>query len=192
MSTEFESVLIFGFPGVGKSYAKEHEEEYGLSLQDSDSSHFHWLYRDNEFKDPVLDEDGKKVIHPEWPANYVRYIELTGREQSIKPDFIFVSTHEEVMKALLPLRFMSYTLVPTIDQKERYLKLYKERGSSDEFIELMDKNWEKFIKGTEERATNHEYPDNMLINIWPTGKIQSVADLITLDTVRAMDFEKEE
>lgn len=36
-----ESTIIFGFPGTGKTYAFNHQEELKATIQDSDSSHFH-------------------------------------------------------------------------------------------------------------------------------------------------------
>lgn len=173
-----DSVIIFGFPGTGKTYAFEHAEELGLDLQDSDSSHFHWLYKDNEFKEPVLDEDGKKVVHPEWPANYAAYISLTGREQAIKPDYIFVSTHDEVMKAIGSLGFTSFTVVPDNSLKEVYLELYRKRGSDEAFIQMMDKNWDKFIDSVVSNCINSEDFCNMLVLLRKGGKIQSIYDLI--------------
>ena len=189
MSTIGESILIFGFPGTGKTYAFEHAEELGLDLQDSDSSHFHWVYKDDEFKEPVLDENGKKIVHPEWPMNYVKYIELTGREQKYKPDYIFVSTHEEVMNALLPLDFTSFCIVPDISLKERYMKLYKDRGNDEKFLKLMDEKWDEFIKGTEKR-TMHENCSCMLVSIREGGKIQNVYDLISRKIGIPMEFDE--
>lgn len=131
-----ESTIIFGFPGTGKTYAFNHQEELKATIQDSDSSHFHWLYKGEGFDDPVLDEDGHKVVHPAWPANYAEYISLTGREQKCPPDFILVSTHSEVIEAVSMLKFKEmYVVIPNIFEKKEFLKLYKERGSSEEFQE---------------------------------------------------------
>ena len=174
-----ESVIIFGFPGTGKTYAFEHAEELGLKLQDSDSSHFHWVYKDDDFKEPVLDEDGKKVVHPAWPANYAAYISLTGREQfeEERPDYIFVSTHTEVMKAISDLDFTCFTVVPNKSLKEKYMKLYRDRGNDEAFIEMMDKNFDKFVDDTFQNAMAGNYC-NFLVEIREGGRIQSVYDLI--------------
>lgn len=185
-----ESIIIFGFPGVGKSYAFEHQEELGLELQDSDSSHFHWLYKDDEFKEPVLDENGKKVPHPAWPANYAQYIELTGREQEVNPDYIFISTHEEVMETILPLGFISFCIYPDINMKDKFMQLYKDRGNDERFLKLMDEKWEEFVKGTEKRAMSAgkciSFP------ICEGGKIQNVYDLLKRKPKIPMEFFAEE
>lgn len=185
-----ESIIIFGFPGVGKSYAFEHQEELGLELQDSDSSHFHWLYKDDEFKEPVLDENGKKVVHPAWPANYAQYIELTGREQEVNPDFIFVSTHEEVMEAILALGFISFCIYPDINMKDKFMQLYKDRGNDERFLKLMDEKWEEFVKGTEKRAMSADKCISFPIR--EGGKIQNVYDLLKRKPKIPMEFFGEE
>ena len=185
-----ESIIIFGFPGVGKSYAFEHQEELGLELQDSDSSHFHWLYKDDEFKEPVLDENGKKVVHPAWPANYAQYIELTGREQEVNPDFIFISTHAEVIEAILPLGFISFCIYPDIDMKDKFMQLYKDRGNDERFLKLMDEKWEEFVKGTEKRAMSADKCISFPIR--EGGKIQNVYDLLKRKPKIPMEFFGEE
>lgn len=169
-----ESVIICGFPGVGKTYAFDHAEELGLKLQDSDSSHFHWLYEDDdhEFKNPLTNALGEKFVNPNWPTNYIQYIELTGREQEIKPDFIFVSTHDEVIKALKDKHFETYILIPSIRMKDKYLERYKERGSSDSFIELMDKKWKDFIMNA--MSFNSDEISVFILN----DEIESVYDFI--------------
>ena len=179
-----ESIIVFGFPGVGKSYAFDHQEELGLELQDSDSSHFHWLEDDN--KKPILDENGKKIPHPAWPANYVHYIELTGREQEVNPDFIFVSTHEEVMEAILPLGFNSFCIYPDINMKDKFMEIYKNRGNDKRFLKLMDEKWDEFVKGTESRAMGADRCSCFPIR--EGGKIQTVYDLMKRANKIAMEF----
>lgn len=174
-----DSIIIFGFPGTGKSFAFNHQEELELTLQDSDSSHFHWVYAedDTEFKNPLKDEFGNKIPHPAWPANYAQYIELTGREQTKKPDYIFVSTHEEVMSVIGDLKFRSFTIVPTRNSKEFYLNLYKERGNDEAFIKMMDEKWDEFIDGTMKRACNLP-GENFLILVGPDRPVKNVYDLL--------------
>lgn len=191
MSTAYgESVIIFGFPGVGKTYAFEHAEELGYTIMDSDSSKFHWVYEDDDCTIPILDENGKKIVHPAWPQNYIQYITLMGRETEKYPDYILCSTHEEVMNALLPLDFTCFTIVPDISMKEDFLAIYKERGSSDEFIANMDKNWDEFVKGTIERSFSSELCNCTVVMIRKEGKIQNVSDLLKLHIVNPMEFEE--
>lgn len=172
-----ESMIIFGFPGVGKTYAFNHQDELGLELVDSDSSNFHWM-KDDDGND-LLDENGKKIVHPAWPANYVQYIELIGREQAINPDYIMVSTHEEVVNALMDRRFLSITLLPDKSMKENFIQRFKDRGSPESFIDNLNKNWDNFIDGTIERINAHKCSKwNMLMTIREGGKIQNMSDLL--------------
>ena len=189
-----ESTIIFGFPGIGKSYAFDHQEELGLYLQDSDSSHFHWVYEGEGFNNPVLDENGNKIPHPAWPANYAQYIELTGREQNNKPDYILVSTHEEVMKVIGDLKFRSITVVPDTspETKEHFLNLYKERGNTQEFIDMMDKNWEKFVKGTAMRGLSVP-GEHYMIMVGPNRPYKNLYELLKngIESLFVMEFDKE-
>lgn len=173
-----ESVIIYGFPGTGKTYAFNKAEELELDLQDSDSSHFHWLYKGEGFTDPVLDENGKKVVHPAWPANYAQYIELTGREQECPPDYIFVSTHKEVMEAVNNLGFVSFAVVPSKDCKDEFMRRFSERGSDEAFLKLMDEKFDEFVDSVVNFVLNDESANIFLVEIRPGGKIQSVYDLI--------------
>lgn len=98
---------------------------------DSDSSSFSWI-----------EVDGHKIRNTEFPNNYIQHI----KENIGKYEFIFVSSHEEVRKALVKNCIFFYLMYPNITEKEMYIQRYKERGSSDEFINLISENWEKWIK----------------------------------------------
>lgn len=185
-----DSVLIFGFPGVGKTYAFQNQEKLGITLQDSDSSHFHWVYPDGdtEFKNPITDDDGKKIPHPAWPANYAQYIELTGKEQVKKPDYIMISTHEIVMNTLANLKFESFTIIPDKSAKNYFLELYKKRGNDEAFIKMMNDNWEEFIEGTKKRAF---LMGSHIVLIGPERKYRSLYDFLAADPMSlfAMEFD---
>ena len=88
------------FPACGKTWLYEHQNDFNLKILDSDSSNFSW--KDEKYTLPDFG-DGcqyghRKVRDPEFPKNYIAYI----KEQLEKDeyDFIFVSSHEEVRKAL--------------------------------------------------------------------------------------------
>jgi hypothetical protein len=120
--------IIAAFPGTGKSfYHKKHPE----TTLDPDSSLFSW----------VETSEGK-IRNPEWPENYINHIQ----ENIGKYEFIFVSTHKEVREALLDACIFFYLIYPDGDMKEKYLGRFRERGSSSEFVKLLDKSWDQWLK----------------------------------------------
>lgn len=123
--------IISAFPGTGKSYCTMQGK---FDCIDSDSSQFSW----------VKDADGNntKERNPDFPDNYIQHI----KEHIGKVDFIFVSTHKEVREALRRHCLFYYVVFPEARQKKYYLERYRSRGSSEEFIKLMDTNWTRWIK----------------------------------------------
>lgn len=120
--------IICGFPGVGKSYIFDSKD---IDCIDSDSSNF-----DKEF----------------FPENYIKHI----IENIGFVDYIFVSTHKEVVDALSSIPTNFTIVYPDVYLKEEYLKRYKERGNNDFFINLIDKNWNSYIKDIEDVTCDYE------------------------------------
>lgn len=112
--------IICGFPGVGKTHFYKNYNK--LDIKDSDSSKFSHI-------------DGKK--NSQFPENYINHIERTKDAH----DYILVSTHPEVIQELLDRELDPILVYPKRESKEKYLKLYKERGSSKEFIEKINKEF---------------------------------------------------
>jgi len=121
--------IVAAFPGTGKSYF--HRKNPHIVL-DSDSSLFSW----------TLTESGEKVRNPDFPSNYIKHI----KDSIGAVDFILVSTHEEVRRALRENCLFFYLVYPDKDAKDIYLQRYVDRGSNEGFIKLLDTNWEKWIK----------------------------------------------
>ena len=113
-----KTIIISAFPGVGKTYFSENID---LKVKDSDSSKF----------------DKKN-----FPQNYVDSI----KKDIGKYDVILVSSHEEV-RSLLYKSKIEYNLVfPKGDCKNEYIQRYKDRGSPEAFIKLLDEMWEQWIE----------------------------------------------
>ena len=121
-----QTKVLAGFPGTGKSYMFRNNDE-NLVLLDSDSSKFSW--------------ESKGVRHPGFPQNYIEHI----KENIGVADFIFVSTHDVVIKALQESGIPFTLIYPSVELKEIYLRNYKARGNDDAFIEFINKNWHNFI-----------------------------------------------
>jgi hypothetical protein len=123
------TIIVSGFPGIGKSsyVTSVRESSSGLSVSDSDSSKF-----------PKTD----------FPANYLRHIErLIGNVH-----IILVSSHDQVRDALVGAGHRFLLVYPSGDQKEEYLERYRTRGSPDVFVTLMDARWDDFITGCENQT----------------------------------------
>ena len=123
--------LISAFPGTGKSYYHANHKDTTL---DSDSSMFSWVI-----------VDGIKQRNPEFPTNYINHI----KENIGKYDFIFVSSHKEVREALIDNCLFFHLIYPSYRDRELYLTRYKERNSSQSFIDLIDSNWFDWIEECE-------------------------------------------
>ncbi len=114
--------VVSAFPGTGKS---------------------HYTYNTDYMPDGfATDSDSSKFDKTYFPDNYMDHI-----EQKIKEGYarIFVSSHEVVRKALED-REIPFTLVyPAKELKEEYLQRYKERGSPESFITLLNNNWDEWL-----------------------------------------------
>lgn len=123
--------IISAFPGCGKTHFHKNNKKY--KTLDSDFSNFSW----------VKDKNGNntKVRNPNFPKNYIEHI----KNNIGKYDFIFVSSHKEVRDALLEECIFFYLLYPQYYNKEKYLKRYRERGSTEGFIQLINNNWDSWI-----------------------------------------------
>lgn len=132
MKKHYETYVISAFPGCGKSYCFNNYQDK-FTILDSDSSEFSW----------VKDENGNntKERNPEFPNNYIKHI----KENIKKADIIFVSSHEEVRKALYDNDIKTIIVAPANDMKEDFINRYIERGNSESFINFISNNWERFL-----------------------------------------------
>lgn len=117
--------IICGFPGVGKSTLVR-------------------KLREKDF--PILDSDSSTFDKSQFPQNYIEAI-----KNAINNGYwVLVSTHAEVRQALVK-EGLEYVLVRPKDirYKDEYMRRYRERGSPEAFLKLMDAKWEEFFKDVE-------------------------------------------
>lgn len=135
-----ETMIISGFPGVGKTEYFKNQERNGKTCLDSDSSHFSW----------VKDENGSntKERNPEFPMNYINHI----KDNIGKVDIIFVSSHDVVRKALKEANIRYILVYPEIGAKEEYIRRYKGRGNNESFIKFIADHWDEFINDMKSEA----------------------------------------
>lgn len=135
-----KTVVIAAFPGMGKTYYKNNCN--GFTVSDSDSSQFSW----------TTDEEGNKIRNPEFPNNYIEHIKsLIG-----KVDFIFVSTHEAVLRALIENDIYFFLLYPNFSYKNEMIERYYERGSDSKLIQTIVNNYDNWVSVLE---TDDDFTD---------------------------------
>jgi hypothetical protein len=122
-----KTLVISAFPGTGKTYLAKR-----VNSLDSDSSNFSWL-------------PGTKIRNQKFPYNYIEHIKANIG----KYDFIFVSSHKDVRTCMIMYGIDFLSAYPEKSLKQEYLNRYKERGSDEDFIKMMDANWDSFIGGME-------------------------------------------
>lgn len=164
-----KALIVSGFPGVGKSrFTNLIRKNYsipeqgvpvvtsisasGLKVMDSDSSYFSWS------------EPG--VRNPGFPANYIEHI----KKHMDEVDIIFASSHDAVRRALIAEGLEFWLVFPRKESKAEYLKRYENRGSDDEFVQLLDANWDQWIGECEAMMG---MPG---INLMPLGEGQYLSD----------------
>lgn len=125
LNKEIKTVIILGFPGIGKTYLKEKLKTSGIHIKDSDSSEFD---------------------KSQFPTNYINYI----KSQIGTTDILLCSTHAEVREAIYNDDYLMqhcpiYIVYPNINLKDEYIRRFKIRGNNDTFINLIETNWNKWI-----------------------------------------------
>jgi len=121
------AIIISGFPGVGKTTLWNRKEK--LKVMDSDSTDFSWANTE------------KTIRNPNWPQNYIEHI----LEKSEDADLILVSSHDTVRDALVRAGIKFVLVYPSLEMKDEYIQRYKDRGSNEKFVNLLQENYEKWI-----------------------------------------------
>lgn len=136
---EKKTVIVSGFPGIGKSHFFRMMEDSGKKVLDSDSSLFSWIE--------------KGVRHPDFPNNYIKHIkENIGKVDIILIHRVYpVSSHDIVRDALVKNNIPFVLVYPSRDIKEEYIGRYIQRGSNEAFVKLLTDNWDKFIGDCEKQ-----------------------------------------
>lgn len=150
MNTKIYSV----FPACGKTWLYEHQEDYGLKILDSDSSKFSWIYTNkDEYGDDI--RGFRRIRNSDFPNNYIKHI----KENIGKYDYIFVSSHASVRKAL-DKEGIDFTIVyPEQSCKAEWVGrcfIRDKNGESGCNPEAMYENWEQWILECVETGIIHE------------------------------------
>lgn len=92
----------------------------------------------------VLDSDSSKFDKKKFPENYIEHIVRNIQDPNV--DKILVSSHKDVRDALVA-RGINFVLVyPDVSLKDEYIQRYKNRGNNDAFVELLNNNWDSWMR----------------------------------------------
>lgn len=144
-TTTYDTKIVAGFPGVGKSECVRRDN----SCLDSDSSMYSWKY--DEHGNAEVDDTGKRIRNPEFPGNYIAYI----KSQLGKVPAIFVSTHAVVRDALVEADIPFNLVYPDKLSRDDYIDRYIRRGSPQTFVNMIGENWDGFLSELDSQDSCH-------------------------------------
>lgn len=139
-------LVICAFPACGKSTITKNAEQYGLK-----QCFVHYDEHEREYErtvpagpgTPVYDSDSSVFDKAEFPGNYIKHIKDVLENH---PDVVlFISSHEDVRKALHEAGIKYELAYPERELKGEYIERYKERGSPEAFVDMMNEKWNLFI-----------------------------------------------
>lgn len=133
--------VIAAFPACGKTFYFNNIEGNTIVL-DSDSSKFSWVEIDDG------NNGWRRERNPDFPKNYIDHI----KENIGEADYIFVSTHEVVRKALTEAEIDFSIVFPKQSLKEEWIGRCFLRGSNEEFCQMIADQWDYWILQMEEEV----------------------------------------
>lgn len=95
----------------------------------------------------VLDSDSSKFDKAHFPQNYIEHI----KSNLGKVDIIMVSSHKEVRDVLVENGIPFILVYPSPEIKEEYIQRYIDRGNTGSFVQLLNNNWEIWLKELEKQ-----------------------------------------
>ncbi|BDD79797.1 hypothetical protein [Burkholderia phage FLC9] len=121
MTIDIRPRVICGFPGVGKTSLFTALKSAGF---------------------PILDSDSSLFDKTQFPMNYIEHI-----KNSLENGYwVLCSTHTAVRNALALAGIRYVLAVPAHKYlKDEYMQRYRERGSPEAFLQLMDAKWDEFM-----------------------------------------------
>lgn len=112
--------IIVGFPGIGKSFVSQDE-----------SPQFSWL---NIYDEPGYAKGAEDSFHSE-------VLRLAQQEA-----VLLLPAHRTVGAFLVKSNLVFTSVFPERGLKDEYLTRYRKRGSSQGFVDLVEEQWDQFVK----------------------------------------------
>lgn len=124
------------FAGTGKTSLATNSPVDFIDLESSD---YQWTFnKDMDREERKGTEEKEK--NPDFPLNYIQDIREMDKYRNV-----LIACQPSVLKALAQAN-VNYTVVtPEAYLKEEYLDRYRERGNTQGFIDLMDRNFNDFV-----------------------------------------------
>ncbi|KAI2602283.1 hypothetical protein GGR54DRAFT_645193 [Hypoxylon sp. NC1633] len=136
MKVSQQSIIIAGWPCVGKSWLASRSEIKGYRIVDLDSSKFSFL------------ADGKR--NPRFVDDYTEAINSKINDKVI----LMVSTHQEIRQTLTNLNLWYALVMPGQELREDWIQRMVERGTPH-MVPYFRENWDVLVAGCLEQQGCH-------------------------------------
>ena len=163
--------IIAAYAGTGKTTLAE---MYPELISDFVCMPYKYYLEPNSEYNEEGKADPNKILHDEWPYNYVRAIKCNLKNNKILliPSDIFVLS-------LLRRENIKYTLCyPERNAKKVYRKRYLDRKNTVDFIEIFIDGWDNFI----DSFGNDQYADHIVLK-----SHQFLSDVIDLNSLNCQE-----
>lgn len=137
-----KAIVIAGHAGVGKScLARKYD-----NILDFDHLFYKYVYPEKILKNTSFEQlkgmNQNRTINSSWPQNYIDELAEKNKEYKI----ILIPASLEILDYLDEINFEYILCYPTIESKPIYMKRYMERGTNQEWVEKMNRNFEDAIR----------------------------------------------
>ena len=142
-----KTVIVSGFPGIGKSTLSLRTS---LNVLDLDSSKFSWCPSDDS-RSSCPRGDYERNRNPNASSDYGKAIIEEYSKDTY--DYIFVSTHQDTRKFLSEQKIPYLLVYPDKSRKDEFNTNYHDRGSPTGLIDFIIGNWDLLISDLEKDKT---------------------------------------
>lgn len=136
-------MIVSAFAGVGKTTLAH---KYGKDVIDLESGNFKWLENDGT----EASKGNRREQNPKYPINYLEAIKKANTQYKV----VLISQHEVIRKCLDAVKLDYILVYPNKNMKEEFIERYKKRGNSENFIDLISKEWDNWIDALDEIKTH--------------------------------------
>ena len=127
-------MIVSAFAGVGKTTLAK---KYNKDVIDLESGNYKWLENDGT----EASKGERKSPNPNYPINYLEAIKKANSQNKV----VLISQHEIIRKCLDTVKLDYIIVYPDKSMKEEFIQRYKNRGNSENFIQLISKEWDNWI-----------------------------------------------